>query len=230
MAERIFLVEDDINFGSILKAYLEMHDYEVSWETDGAKALDAFEKSACSICILDVMLPHKDGFAIATDIRKRDANIPLIFLTAKTLREDVLKGFKTGADDYITKPFDSEVLLYKIRAILKRQGIKQDIPDGPFCIGIFQFDVQVRRLIYNQQHIQLSPKEAALLEMLYAHKNAVMPRKKALNEIWGTEDYFTTRSMDVYISKLRKYLSSDPSVEILNIHGTGFRLQCPDDE
>ncbi len=228
MAERIFLLEDDINFGSILKAYLEMHEFEIIWETDGAKALDIFLSGTFNICILDVMLPHRDGFSVAAQIRKKNEQVPIIFLTAKTLREDVLKGFKAGADDYITKPFDSEVLLYKLRAILKRGMKTPENPDGFYRIASYEFDHKLRVLRFEDREQHLSPREADLLKMLCDHKNEVMPRTQALREIWGNDDYFTTRSMDVYISKLRKYLSEDSRIEISNIHGSGFRLLCPD--
>lgn len=225
MAERIFLVEDDINFGSILKAYLEMHDYEIVWEADGGKAVEGFQKSFFHLCILDVMLPHTDGFSLAGQIRDINPDIPLIFLTAKTLREDVLKGFRAGADDYITKPFDSEVLLFKIKAILKR-GLKTAQQETLCRIGTFEFEPGLRVLRQKGTEQHLSPREASLLKMLYDYKNRVMPRQKALIEIWGSDDYFTTRSMDVYISKLRKYLAADSRVGISNIHGSGFRLFC----
>lgn len=224
--DKIFLVEDDPNFGGVLKAYLEMDNYEVKWIDDGKEALNAFEKDTYSICILDVMLPNVDGFSIAKKIKELEDNMPLIFLTAKTLREDILQGYQIGADDYITKPFDSEVLLYKIKAILKREKTEklQSPNDEIFIIGDYQFNYPLRQIKYQTNSIKISPKEADLLKMLCVSGNKVLPRIEALQKIWGDDNYFTTRSMDVYISKLRKYLSKDARVEIENIHSSGYRL------
>ena len=223
--KKVFLVEDDPNFGAVLKSYLEIHDYQVSWVDDGAKAISVFKTDTFNICLLDVMLPNIDGFDIAREIRTLNESIPLIFLTAKTLKADILEGFKIGADDYITKPFDSEVLLCKINAILKRNGgtKTEDFPNE-FEIGNYRFNYEMRTLFINENEQKISPKEAELLRMLFAHKNAVLARDKALNSIWGDSNYFTTRSMDVYITKLRKYLNEDPNIEIVNVHGGGYRL------
>jgi two-component system OmpR family response regulator len=224
--DKIFLVEDDANFGGVLKAYLEMDNYEVTWVNDGQKAIDSYEKGKYSICILDVMLPNVDGFSIAKKIKEIEENIPLIFLTAKTLREDVLQGYQIGADDYITKPFDSEVLLYKIKAILKREKTEKlnPINEEVFIIGEYNFNYPLRQIKYQAETIKLSPKEADLLKMLCLSGNQVLSRAEALKTIWGDDNYFTTRSMDVYVSKLRKYLKKDPKVEIENIHSSGYRL------
>ena len=224
--DKIFLVEDDANFGGVLKAYLEMDDYDVTWIDDGQKAIDSFEKDKYSICILDVMLPNVDGFSIAKKIKEMEENIPLIFLTAKTLREDVLEGYQIGADDYVTKPFDSEVLLYKIKAILKREKTEKLKPlnEELFIIGDYNFNYPLRQIKYRAEIIKLSPKEAELLKMLCLAGSKVMSRTEALQKIWGDDNYFTTRSMDVYVSKLRKYLKKDPKVEIENIHSSGYRL------
>jgi DNA-binding response OmpR family regulator len=220
----IFLVEDDANFGSVLKSYLEMNDFKVSWIQDGAKAIDSFKLQQFDICILDIMLPNLDGFSIAKHIKLQSNDIPIIFLTAKTLKEDILEGFKIGADDYITKPFDSDVLLYKIKAILKRN--KPDSENSTkFIIGTYEFDSILRTLTHKNQSVKLSPKEGDLLKMLCQNKNKMLDRDKALNQIWGNDGYFTARSMDVYITKLRKYLKDDASIEIENIHGTGFILK-----
>lgn len=224
--ERIFLVEDDESFGSVLSAYLEMNDFEVEWIMDGKDAMEAYAPGKFAICVLDVMLPNIDGFDIARSIREQDEEVPLIFLTAKTLKEDVVKGFKIGADDYITKPFDSEVLLYKIRAILKRESLKskEETQNGDFPVGQYRFNYHLRT-ITDKQHVQkLSPKEADLLKMLVENKNKVLSRSEALKAIWGDDNYFTTRSMDVYITKLRKYLKADSRIQIENIHGSGYRL------
>lgn len=222
----IFLVEDDANFGSVLKSYLEMNDFNVTWVKDGAKAIQNFGLQKFDICILDIMLPNLDGFSIAKKIKELNPEIPTIFLTAKTLKEDILEGFKIGADDYITKPFDSEVLLYKIRAIIKR-NLKPDSESdsNEFKLGKFKFDSALRILSSDNDSVKLSPKENELLKMLCLHKNKILDRDKALNTIWGEDGYFTARSMDVYITKLRKYLKNDPSLEIENIHGSGFILK-----
>jgi len=221
----IFLVEDDLNFGGVLKSYLEMDNFNVTWVDDGQKAIAAFKDSEYSICILDVMLPNMDGFAIAKKIKEMRPNTPLIFLTAKTLKADMLHGYQLGADDYITKPFDSELLLYKIRAIIKRNndGLVNS-PDEIYEIGKYQFNYFIRQIIYQDKCIKLSPKEADLLKMLCVSKEKVLMRSETLKTIWGDDNYFTTRSMDVYISKLRKYLKDDPNVEIENIHSSGYRL------
>lgn len=220
----IFLVEDDVNFGSVLKSYLEMNDFTVTWVKDGAKAFDIFSQFTFDICILDIMLPNLDGFSIARQIKQRDKEIPVIFLTAKTLKDDILEGFKIGADDYITKPFDSEVLLYKIKAILKRNKAESDY-ETMFDIGSYLFDSTLRTLTLKNKIEKLSPKEGELLKLLCQNKNKMLDRDKALRQIWGNDGYFTARSMDVYITKLRKYLINDPAIEIENIHGTGFILR-----
>ncbi len=224
---KIFLVEDDPNFGGVLKSYLEMDDFEVTWVDDGLEAVSAFEAGKYAICILDIMLPNLDGFSIAKKIKAVQSDIPLIFLTAKTLREDVLQGYKIGADDYITKPFDSEVLIYKIKAILKRESndFIKSVKEGLFKIGQFDFNYPHRQIIFENETQKLSPKEAELLKMLCLKKGEIMSRKEALVSIWGDDNYFTTRSMDVYITKLRKYLKKDPTLEIENIHSSGYRLR-----
>ncbi|RDV13713.1 DNA-binding response regulator [Pontibacter diazotrophicus] len=223
---KILLAEDDPNFGIVLRDYLELHDYEVTLCVDGCKGLTAFRKGTYDLCILDVMMPEKDGFTLARDIKKLNPNVPLIFLTAKTLKEDMLEGFKIGADDYITKPFDSEVLLCKIRAILNRKAgagtAKQE--QSEFVVGQYVFQPKLRLLIRKGQEQKLSPKEADLLRMLCQHLNDVLPREEALHQIWHEDSYFTARSMDVYIAKLRKFLKEDSTVEIINIHGQGYRL------
>ena len=226
MSFNIFLVEDEYNFGSVLKAYLELNDFKVTWVDDGEFAVKEFKSGEYDICVLDVMLPNVDGFTIAKEIKKTDNNIPLIFLTAKSLKEDILEGFKIGADDYITKPFDTDVLLCKIQAILKRNDNNKKIQNEQkeFFIGRYLFNYDIRVLFYNKEEQKLSPKEAELLKMLCLYKNEVMPRSEALIKIWGEDNYFTTRSMDVFITKLRKYLKKDKTIEITNIHSSGYRL------
>jgi len=223
--QHIFLVEDDLSFGAVLKSYLELNDYEVSWVDDGKYALDKFRSGNFQICILDVMLPNIDGFTIGTEIRKINREIPMVFLTAKTLKEDILKGYNVGADDYITKPFDTEVLLCKIQAIIKRQSTQPENDDFLFTIGSYQFDSKLRTITRQGIKQKLSPKESDLLKLLCQNKNELLPRETALRKIWGEDGYFTARSMDVFITKLRKYLSDDLNVEIKNVHGSGFLLE-----
>lgn len=220
---KIFLVEDDLSFGSVLKSYLELNDFSVDWVDDGKYAVDHFRKGAFDICILDVMLPHVDGFTIAGEIRAINSVVPIIFLTARKLKDDVLKGYGAGGDDYITKPFDTDILLAKIRAILSRRELQKGTRDI-FEIGHFIFNARLRILSKGDDEKKLSPKEAQLLELLAVNPNALISREMALKKIWGSDDYFTARSMDVYITKLRKILSDDPRLNIKNIHGAGFQL------
>ena len=228
-AARIFLVEDDLSFGSVLKSYLEINDYVVEWVDDGKYAMDHFRKGSFNICILDIMLPHVDGFTIAQEIRKINTDIPIIFLTAKKLKDDVLKGYDVGADDYITKPFDTDILLAKIRAILSRRDTQNGEKDI-YEIGKFVFNSKLRTLTIGTDEKKLSPKEAQLLELLAINPNELISRELALKKIWGSDDYFTARSMDVYITKLRKFLSEDPDLNIKNIHGAGFQLIVRDEQ
>lgn len=224
---RILLVEDDPNFGTVLKDYLMLNDYVVTHAKDGLEGLIMFKNNDFDLCILDVMMPRKDGFSLAKDIRAANPDVPIIFLTAKTMKEDVLKGYQAGADDYLNKPFDSEVLLYKMKAILQRKEAGKVVEEDVFeyNIGKFHLNSKLRHLSFDgQEPVKLSPKESKLLKMLAAHKNDLMPRELALTKIWRDDNYFTSRSMDVYIAKLRKYLKADEKVEILNIHGEGFRL------
>ena len=225
--KRILLVEDDPNFGTVLKDYLTMNDYEVTHAKNGMEGFEKFKRGDFDLCILDVMMPYKDGFTLAKEIREKNEDIPIVFLTAKAMKEDVLKGYKVGADDYLNKPFDSEVLLMKIKAIMQRKATDSlaDSKQFEFKIGDFDLNSKLRFLTYKDQvPIKLSPKENELLRLLALHENDLMPRELALTKIWRDDNYFTSRSMDVYIAKLRKYLKVDPNVEILNIHGEGFRL------
>jgi len=225
---KIFLVEDDLSFGSVLKSYLELNDYQVDWIDDGKYAVEHFRKGTFDICILDVMLPHVDGFTIAGEIRKINNIVPIVFLTAKKLKEDVLKGYGSGGDDYVTKPFDTDILLAKIRAILARRDFQSGTKDI-FEIGKFVFNTKLRTLTSGEDEKKLSPKEAQLLELLAVNPNELISRELALKKIWGTDDYFTARSMDVYVTKLRKFLSEDPRLNIKNIHGAGFQLIIRED-
>ena len=224
---KLLLVEDDINFGSVLKSYLELNDFTVDWVDDGKHAMPKFESTEYNLVLLDVMLPNIDGFSIANSIKSKNANIPFIFITAKTLHDDIVEGYKTGADDYITKPFDSEILLYKIRAILSRGTSRSnDENTMSFKIGDFIFDYKSRSLKHksNNNSQTLSPKECELLQMLVIKRGEILPKVVALNTIWGDANYFTGRSMDVYIAKLRKLLSGDKNIKIVTQHGSGYRL------
>jgi two-component system, OmpR family, response regulator len=225
---RIFLVEDDLSFGSVLKSYLELNDFSVDWVDDGKFAVDHFRKGIFDICILDVMLPHVDGFTIAGEIRKMNSTVPIVFLTAKKMKEDVLKGYGLGGDDYVTKPFDTDILLAKIKAIISRRDVQNGTKDI-YEIGKFLFNSKLRTLTLGETEVKLSPKEGQLLEMLANNSNALISREMALKKIWGSDDYFTARSMDVYVTKLRKYLSEDPNLNIKNIHGAGFQLIVKED-
>jgi DNA-binding response OmpR family regulator len=225
---KIFLVEDDLSFGSVLKSYLELNDFQVDWIDDGKYAIEHFRKGSFDICILDVMLPHVDGFTIAAEIRKINNIVPIVFLTAKKLKEDVLKGYGSGGDDYVSKPFDTEILLAKIRAILARRDFQSGTKDI-FEIGKFVFNARLRTLSSGVDEKKLSPKEAQLLELLATNPNELISREMALKKIWGADDYFTARSMDVYVTKLRKFLSEDPKLNIKNIHGAGFQLIIRED-
>src|SRR5678815_109569 len=222
---KILLCEDDPNLGLVLKNYLELNDYDVILERDGRLGLAAFQREKFDICLLDVMMPNMDGFTLAEEIRDVDPDIPLFFISAKTMKEDVIQGYKLGADDYITKPFDSEVLLLKIKAILKRnEEINKEQENKEYQLGSYHFNPKLRELSQNGKMQTLSPKENELLKLLAEHLNDLLPREAALKKIWGSDTYFNGRSMDVYIAKLRKYLKDDPKIEIVNIHGNGFRL------
>jgi two-component system OmpR family response regulator len=227
---KVLLVEDDTNFGQVLKNYLELNDFVVELARDGILGLAAFRREKFDICLLDVMMPNMDGFTRAEEIRNVDPDIPLFFLSAKSMKEDILNGYKLGADDYITKPFDSEILLQKIKAVLKRNQEQQEKQHAQieFQIGIYHFNSKLRTLQHNGESHTLSPKENELLTMLAEYRNDLLPREAALKRIWGSDTYFNGRSMDVYIAKLRKYLREDEHVEIVNIHGNGFRLVAPE--
>ena len=225
--KRILLVEDDPNFGSILKEYLIINGYKVTLAKNGIEGFEKFNKSEFDLCILDIMMPFKDGLTLAKEIREVNEAVPLIFLTAKNLKDDVLKGYKIGADDYLTKPFDSEILLAKIKSILNRKPSvnteQEDIFE--FDFGEFSFNSKLRILTHKEGNsFKLSPKENQLLKMLVLNFDDLLPRDIALNKIWRDANYFTSRSMDVYIAKLRKYLEKDSSLKIINVHGEGFRL------
>lgn len=223
---KILLAEDDLNLGTILKNYLEAKKFNVELCTDGEKAINAFNKQAFDFIILDVMMPIKDGFSVAKEIRKVDQKTPILFLTAKSMEEDKLKGFNIGADDYISKPFSMDVLLARINAILKRTDNVKNVDMSNLKIGNYKYDYQHQKLYYkdNKEAQKLTSKENELLKLLHDNENDVLDRKIALNRIWDNDSYFNARSMDVYITKLRKYLKQDENIQILNVHGVGFKL------
>lgn len=221
----ILLCEDDTNLGMVLKNYLELNDYNVTLERDGKLGLAAFQREKFDLCLLDVMMPNMDGFTLAEEIRDVNPDVPLFFLSAKTMKDDIIQGYKLGADDYITKPFDSEVLLHKIKAILKRnEELHREEANAEYDLGRYHFNPRLRELTIDDKTQTLSPKENELLKMLSEYKNDLLSREVALKKIWGSDTYFNGRSMDVYIAKLRKYLKEDSAIEIVNIHGNGFRL------
>lgn len=224
--KKILLVEDEENFGSLLKNYLELSNYEVVWSKNGAEAYSIVSQQLFDLCILDVMMPHIDGFTLGEKIKK-EKNVPFFYLTAKNQKEDLLRGYKTGADDYLTKPFDTEVLLLKIKALFNRTANTKQLPSAndDYTIASYTFYPGSRLLKRTGHTEKLSPKEAALLDLLCRYKNEVMPREIALEKIWKQNDYFTKRSMDVYIGKLRKRLAADDNVKIETFHQMGFKLQ-----
>ncbi|MFL5765067.1 MAG: response regulator transcription factor [Bacteroidia bacterium] len=223
---KILLVEDDPNLGSLLREYLEAKGYSTVLATNGKEGYDAYSKDKYALCILDVMMPVKDGFTLAKEIRAIDAAIPIVFLTAKSMKEDAIEGFSAGADDYITKPFSMEELLLRIKAILRRtenKGVKNS-DQTEFKVGKYKFDYTHQILDLKGVQHKLTTKEAELLKLLCLHANEVLDRNFALKSIWNDDNYFNGRSMDVYIAKLRKYLKEDPGVELINVHGKGFKL------
>lgn len=223
---KILLVEDEANLGNLLNDYLSVKGFDPVLCTDGQQGFDTFTKGKFDLCILDIMLPVKDGFALAKEIRQADPFVPIIFLTAKSLPDDKIEGFKSGADDYMTKPFNMEELLFRIKAILKRSSTVPGINDeeGNFIIGKYTFDVTKQLLKIGDAERKLTSKESELLRLLSQNMNKTLDRNFALKTIWHDDSYFNARSMDVYITKLRKYLREDPSIEILNVHGKGFKL------
>lgn len=222
--KRILLVEDDPSLGYVIQDNLTLKGYQVTLCTDGQEGEDAFVQDHFDLCILDVMLPRKDGFSLARSIRQRSREVPIIFLTAKAMLEDKLNGFRTGADDYVTKPFSLEELLFRIEVFLRRTH-DAHISDKIINVGKFQFDPFSFTLTYDGQEKTLTQKEAEVLKLLYRNRNRVLKREEILTQVWGDDDYFMGRSMDVFISKLRKYLKTDPDIQIVNYHGVGFRLE-----
>lgn len=223
---RILLAEDDKNLGELLKTYLEAKGYPTVLSANGEEAYELFIKENFNFCILDIMMPVKDGFTLAREIRKRDKKIPILFLSAKSMQEDILKGFQIGADDYITKPFSMEVLLMRMNAILRRTNVQEKSAAGSthFALGDYLFDHNRQLLTYNDKEQKLTSKEADLLKLLCENANEVLDRSVALKEIWKDDSYFNARSMDVYITKLRKFLKEESGVELINVHGIGFKI------
>ena len=225
---KILLCEDDENLGSLLREFLLAKGFNADLYPDGEKGYKAFLSGAYDLCVLDIMMPKKDGMTLAQEIRNVNSEIPIIFLTAKNMKEDVLEGFKIGADDYITKPFSMEELVFRIGAILRRIRGKKDRDMTLFPIGQYTFDRQKQVLVRGDSKQKLTTKECDLLTLLCQHINQVLERNYALKTIWIDDNYFNARSMDVYITKLRKHLREDPSIEIINIHGKGYKLIAPE--
>jgi DNA-binding response OmpR family regulator len=232
MKAKILLVEDDINLGDVLCDYLELQKYEVVRAMDGVEGLEMFKAQTFDLLLLDVMLPRKDGFTLAGEIRTLNPHVPIIFLTARGQMEDRITGFKTGCDDYISKPFSSEELELRMGAILRRcyhaeagGNLESSISAGVYPLGKYFFDSSNHELRIGEKRISLTTKEVELLRVLYSHKNQLITREKTLKTVWGSDNYFIGRSMDVFITKLRKYLKDDPHISIVNVHGTGFRLE-----
>lgn len=227
---KLLLCEDDPNLGTLLSQYLKAKDYEVELCVDGAQGLRCYKKGGFDLLLLDVMMPLKDGFTLAREVRTQDQEVPIIFLTAKNMRQDTLTGFRSGADDYLTKPFSMEELLLRISAVLRRaRGVEQQAEERPtlFTVGGSTFDARKQLLTGPGGERRLTTKETDLLRLLCEHANTVLERPVALRTVWGDDNYFNGRSMDVYIAKLRKYFAEDPTVEIVNVHGKGFRLVVP---
>lgn len=223
---KILLLEDDPNLGLILQEHLQVKGFSVLLCQNGEEGIKAYQRDSFDLCLVDVMMPKKDGFTFAKEVRAKDQVTPLVFLTAKSLKEDKIEGFKIGCDDYVTKPFSIEELVFRIEAVLKRSSIKPtaDIAQTNFTVGSFTFDSTRQLLTRKSTQLKLTPKESELLRLLCLHINQTVERDYALRTIWGNESYFSGRSMDVFVSKLRKYLKDDPTIEIMGIHGKGIRL------
>ena len=224
---KILLCEDDESLGMLLREYLQAKGYSVTLAPDGEAGFQHFSNEKFDLCILDVMMPKKDGFTLAQDIRKINGIIPIVFLTAKSLKDDVLEGFRIGADDYITKPFSMEEMLLRIEAIMRRISGKRNKNGSEFKLGSMTFDIQKQTLTTEKGIVKLTTKECELLALLVQNANSILERNYALKTIWVEDNYFNARSMDVYITKLRKIIKDDPEVEIINIHGKGYKLVIP---
>jgi DNA-binding response OmpR family regulator len=222
--KNILLVEDDKNLAFVVKDNLLDREYNVHHAADGLQAIELFKEMPIDLVLLDIMLPKMDGFAVAEAIRNQDKKTPIIFLTAKDFKDDKIKGFRLGADDYVTKPFVLEELLLRIEAIIRRTAVEEVIQEGPITLGMYTFDPASLLIQNGKAANKMTKKEAALLNVLIQHKNAVVDRSTLLKKVWGRDGYFVGRSMDVYMTKVRKYISDDPNLEIINIHGVGFKL------
>lgn len=220
---KVLLVEDEVNFGSVLSQFLRLNDFDVQWAKNGKEAWSLIKTGhEYDCCVLDVMMPEMDGIALGREIKHLRPELPFVYLTAKSLKEDVVEGFKVGADDYITKPFDSEILVLKLRALLQRKPVENE--ELSYAFGAFTFDPQMRTLRLGEEEARLSPKEAGILHTLVRRLNQVVTREEIMNGLWDEDNYFNRRSMDVYMSKLRKRLSKDPAIELLSLHAGGYRL------
>lgn len=227
---KILLCEDDENLGMLLREFLQAKGFNADLYPDGEKGYKAFLKGKYDLCVLDVMMPKKDGFTLAQEIRQSNVDVPIIFLTAKQLKEDIIEGFKIGADDYIPKPFSMEELVLRVEAILRRVRGKKNKDTSVYKLGNFTFDTQKQLLQIGEKQTKLTTKENELLALLCSHANEILQRDFALKTIWIDDNYFNARSMDVYITKLRKHLKDDPQIEIINIHGKGYKLIIPSED
>ncbi len=227
---KILLLEDDANLGLVIQEHLQMNGFTVILRTNGDDGLTEYRRNRYDLCLVDIMMPKRDGFSFAREVRSRDQNTPLIFLTAKAMKEDKITGFRIGCDDYLTKPFSIEELLLRIQAVLRRsRGPSTEKEPERFTIGSYTFDARLQMLCQGDRRHKLTPTESELLHLLCLNMNHTLEREAALHRIWGNEDYFSGRSMDVFISKLRKYLKDDPNVRIIGVHGKGFRLIVDND-
>lgn len=225
---RILLVEDDLNLGLVIADHLKTQDYEVISAEDGAEGLVKFNEEQFNLCILDVMLPVLDGFSLAQDIRKINKDIPILFLTAKSMTEDKIKGFESGGDDYLTKPFSIQEFELRVKALLRRSRLELVTEEMTYAIGAYRYDVENQVLNSNETQKTLTKKEAQILKILFKHKNQVISREIILKGVWGQDDYFVGRSLDVFITKLRKYFAEDERIVISNLHGVGFKFEVPE--
>ncbi len=227
--QRILLCEDEESLGMLLREYLQAKGYDAELYLDGEAGFKAFARSHYDMCVLDVMMPKKDGFTLAQEIREMNVDVPIIFLTARNLKEDIFEGFKIGADDYLTKPFSMDELVFRMEAVLRRvKGVKTQ-PVTQYTLGKYTFDTQRQILSHDDEEVKLTTKESELLHLLCMHANDVLLRELALKTIWIDDNYFNARSMDVYITKLRKHLRADPTIEINNVHGKGYKLIIPEE-
>ena len=228
MKTRILLVEDDVNLGLVISDHLKSLDYDVTCAEDGSEGLVKFNESEFDLCILDVMLPVLDGFSLAKDIRKVNAQVPILFLTAKSMTEDKITGFEAGGDDYLTKPFSIQEFQLRVKALLRRVQVAQTEDEKVYKIGLYHYDKENQILSISGKEKTLTKKEAQILRFLYKYKNQVISREIILKGVWGQDDYFVGRSLDVFITKLRKYFAEDPRIVISNLHGVGFKFEIPE--